>query len=533
MTSTTTSVAFLTPAPQYLLRCHQYHNNHPSSTLFQTVDNDDGSSFGTDELAKLRKKREEIMAKKKAQAELRTKPQSIPDVPPEQAITSDDVTGDESTPTSSSWSSTETPSDDLETLLPPTLPPRPSVMGRAARRRAQEERSSSSSSSSRKKKDDESGGPRPIDYLADYDDENELHIPNRIGFGTARWGDVNKGFVAEGRLKKKQVEEGKFLPGDLQVAYNTLLNNGISFIDTSESYGISSRPSSLSAEHMLGRFAEENLNNSPLLATKFANPYTNFLNHPRIRVGGNAVLNAASESCARLETSGVELYQIQSTFLYGGGAGALADGLARALDRGLANHVGLCHASPRKMKHFQRLMDRRGFSLSSNQFAFSLTHRRALKDGTLAACKDLGIVPIAHTPLDGGLASGKYTANNPSGGTMGRVRYDFKKVLEPLIPLHEAQLRVAGKVKERLKKEWQDEKDMRLRKSLRYGPGNDFNREVTPAQVAINYVVAKGAVPIPGIKNNKEAEELLGCLGWGLNEEEVAILDQAADLCKR
>ena len=59
------------------------------------------------------------------------------------------------------------------------------------------------------------------------------------------------------------------------------------------------------------------------------------------------------------------------------------------------------------------------------------------------------------------------------------------------------------------------------------------NRDITPMQVAINYIVAKGAVPIPVVKNNQDAEELLGCLGWGLNDEEVAILDSAADLCRR
>lgn len=56
---------------------------------------------------------------------------------------------------------------------------------------------------------------------------------------------------------------------------------------------------------------------------------------------------------------------------------------------------------------------------------------------------------------------------------------------------------------------------------------------MTTAQVAINYVVAKGAVPVPGINTAKEAEELLGCIGWGLTDEEVAILDNACDAAER
>lgn len=228
-----------------------------------------------------------------------------------------------------------------------------------------------------------------------------------------------------------------------------------------------------------------------------------------------------------METSSIELYQLQTTSLYAGGSGALADGLADAIDRGFCNHVGVCNMGIGGMKKLQRKMEERGQSISTNQFEFSLTNRKALKNGTIQACKDLGIIPIAHTPLDGGLASGKYTANNPSGGQIGGVQYSFKKVLEPLIPLHEAQIRVAGLVRTRLFQESQQKQF----KSFRLG--GDFNKEITPMQIAINYVVAKGAVPIPEINNNKEAKELLGCIGWGLTDEEVAILDDAADQSRR
>ena len=56
-----------------------------------------------------------------------------------------------------------------------------------------------------------------IDYQADFDDENELHISNRIGFGTAGWGDIKKGFKEGKKLKKKEIKAGRYLAGDLQV----------------------------------------------------------------------------------------------------------------------------------------------------------------------------------------------------------------------------------------------------------------------------------------------------------------------------
>lgn len=54
-----------------------------------------------------------------------------------------------------------------------------------------------------------------IDFLAN--DENELHIPNRMGFTTVAWGDVDAGFKEGKKLKKKEIKMGKFLAGDLQV----------------------------------------------------------------------------------------------------------------------------------------------------------------------------------------------------------------------------------------------------------------------------------------------------------------------------
>ena len=58
-----------------------------------------------------------------------------------------------------------------------------------------------------------------IDFQADYDDENDLHIPNRIGFSTKDWGETKAGFKAGNKLKKKEIKRGKFLAGDLQVRF--------------------------------------------------------------------------------------------------------------------------------------------------------------------------------------------------------------------------------------------------------------------------------------------------------------------------
>lgn len=144
------------------------------------------------------------------------------------------------------------------------------------------------------------------------------------------------------------------------------------------------------------------------------------------------------------------------------------------------------------------------------------------------ACKELGVIPLVRNPLDGGLASGKYTATNPSGGRAGgAAKYPFA-TLEKLQPLHSVQETVAERASTRVKRE---QRDLNDRYRARYGPAPKINTDISTTQVAINYVIAKGAVPICEVSDSKQADEILGCLGWRLTEEEVDMLDSAASLC--
>jgi diketogulonate reductase-like aldo/keto reductase len=49
-----------------------------------------------------------------------------------------------------------------------------------------------------------------------------------------------------------------------------------------------------------------------------------------------------------------------------------------------------------------------------------------------------------------------------------------------------------------------------------------------PSQVALNWVMAKGAIPIPGAKTRHQAEENAGALGWNIDDEDLARLDGMA-----
>jgi diketogulonate reductase-like aldo/keto reductase len=47
--------------------------------------------------------------------------------------------------------------------------------------------------------------------------------------------------------------------------------------------------------------------------------------------------------------------------------------------------------------------------------------------------------------------------------------------------------------------------------------------------VALNWVIAKGALPIPGAKNADQARENAGALGWRMSSDEMRHLELVAD----
>ncbi len=303
-----------------------------------------------------------------------------------------------------------------------------------------------------------SSEPTYVDYFSDHEDENEFHIPNRMGVSTRCWGDVSAGFVPTGKLKKQDLREGRFVPGDLQVAYNTLMNEGILLFETSPEYGSVMAGKKLSAEDILCRCLQEYQDSvsSPLLVGTYPNKMW--------QRGARGLTDSLSKSCDRIEVPGFEIFQIKSLgWLPSGG---LVKGMTEAIvDMGTVNYVGVKNVSPTRLRRMASKFESEGIQLSTNSFDFSLTNRKNEK--WIKYCKTLGVIPLVTDPLGGGLASGQYTASNPSGGVAGRTaKFPFGK-LEKLQPLHSVLETVAERVKTRVTRELRDLKE---RSRGRYGP---------------------------------------------------------------
>jgi aryl-alcohol dehydrogenase-like predicted oxidoreductase len=223
-----------------------------------------------------------------------------------------------------------------------------------------------------------------------------------------------------------------------------------------------------------------------VVATKFA-PYP-----MRLRKG--ALVQALRASLARLGLDRVDLYQVHFPFSVVP-VTVWANALADAVEAGLTRSVGVSNYSAAQMRQAHEVLSRRGIPLASNQVEYHLLHRKVERNGVLQCCRELGIALIAYSPLAKGLLTGKYTPENrPPGLRKFTFRRGRLRSIEPLIGL----MREVGQA----------------------------HGGRSPAQVALNWLISRGAVPIPGAKNAHQAWENAAATGWRLEAAEVAALEE-------
>lgn len=289
----------------------------------------------------------------------------------------------------------------------------------------------------------------------------------RLGIGTWAWGDRLFWGYGSG-----------YSEAEVRGAFETSLENGIQFFDTAEVYGQGK------SETLLGKFIRETQAKVKIASKYMPYPW---------RLTQKAFLRALVGSLARLGVDSIDLYQIHNP-LPPARIEAWMDGMAEAYQRGWIKAVGVSNFTERQMQVAYEALARQGIPLASNQVEYSLLNREVEFSGLLQRCKDLNVVLIAYSPLAMGALTGKYNRDNPMGGMRG-ARYG-RKLLQRSEPLLKEMLKI----------------------------GSDRGGR-SASQVALNWVMCKGALPIPGAKNARQAEQNAGALGWSLTDEEVARLD--------
>ncbi len=300
-----------------------------------------------------------------------------------------------------------------------------------------------------------------------------LHSPLdtfEIGAGTSAWGDTRA--WRYGRT---------YRDADLKAAFDSAFSSGVRLFDTAELYGFGR------AESLLGRFIAE-AGQPVSIATKFF-PYP-------WRVAASQLPAALRGSLARLGVTRVALYQIH--WPLGPRSPAYWMGpLASAAAEGLVTEVGVSNYSAPQMRRAFEQLAAHGVRLASNQVEYSLLRRDVEFNGVLDACRELNVKLIAYRPLASGLLSGKYTPDAPPPGVR-RLRYR-KTLLSNLEPL------------------------VRLLDDIGRANGNR-----TRNQVALNWLICQGALPIPGAISAAQASENAGATGWRLKPADVAALGEAS-----
>ncbi|KAL7466025.1 hypothetical protein ACHAXS_006316 [Conticribra weissflogii] len=303
---------------------------------------------------------------------------------------------------------------------------------------------------------------------------------------------------------------------EIYSAYRAIRDAGVTIFDTADSYGtleLNGR-----AETLLGKFErrylDEKNNNSSInnifsvgnffggdisersseknrqqVATKFA-PYP-------WRVTRGSLVQAAKESLKRLDQDKLCVAQLHwSTANYQPfQEGALWEGIADVYDAGLCEAVGVSNYGPMQLQKFSKRMEEREVPIAIAQVQYSLMTAR--NNEILESCNDVGCRLISYSPLCLGLLTGKYDMDNlPRPGNPRRQL--FRELLPGAKPLLGTLKAVAKEVNK------------------------------TPSQVAINWAICKGTVPIPGARNLKQAQENLGSVGWFLSKGAIEELDIAS-----
>mmetsp|Transcript_2695 Transcript_2695/g.3679 ORF Transcript_2695/g.3679 Transcript_2695/m.3679 type:complete len:411 (-) Transcript_2695:3959-5191(-) len=347
----------------------------------------------------------------------------------------------------------------------------------------------------------------------------KFEVPHRLGVSTVSWGDTDNGWAEN--VKKKIRTPEQFGVEDISAAYNILSQKGGIEVWEVAAGGPGGK--------LLGRCAEVNTQlPSPRVITRCA-PSISSQIFPgllgAVRPGAVSIKSAVENTLDDLGSAYLDLLLtgpasqrrgIGATLGIRLNAGALTS--QRGIDDvGIANIAG-----GGALYTAHRALEKKGLRCVAAAVDFNLVDATPLRDGTLQAAKDLDITLFARSPLCGGLGSGKYTVTNPTGGIYGmatpRWRY---RVLAKLAPLHETLARVASQVSAR-------RTDDQREAMQRAGRPADASTAitVTPTQVALHWLIAKGAVPLPAIKNQAHAQEILDCRDWFLTQDEVDLLDE-------
>jgi aryl-alcohol dehydrogenase-like predicted oxidoreductase len=263
------------------------------------------------------------------------------------------------------------------------------------------------------------------------------------------------------------------------------LEAGINWFDTAELYGFGRSERALSLA--LQRAGKKN--GEVIIATKWL---------PLLRTASNIAKTFPSRE-KHLAPFEINLFQVHLPYSLSS-VEAQMNAMADLMDAGKIKAVGVSNFSEKRMRHAQKALNARGYSLASNQVRYNLLDRRIENHGVLASAKELKISIIAYSPLAQGLLGGKYHRDPEAISKLPSMRRRaFRAKIEKSRQMVETLMDIARA----------------------YG--------VSASQVALNWLVnyhGDAVVVIPGATKIEQARQNCAALNFSLKQNEMDKIEQ-------
>lgn len=173
------------------------------------------------------------------------------------------------------------------------------------------------------------------------------------------------------------------------------------------------------------------------------------------------------------------------------------EAMAELVKEGKVKYIGLSEVGSETIRKAHAI-----HPLTAVQTEFSLFERQVEELGTLATLNELGIGLVAYSPLSRGFISGEIKSLNDM------AENDFRRYLP----------RFQGE---------QFQKNIDLLNEIEKIA---IEKEITSAQLALAWVIAKGHLPIPGTKRVKYVEQNIASTNVGLTAEDLNRLEEIIPL---
>jgi len=288
-------------------------------------------------------------------------------------------------------------------------------------------------------------------------------------------------------------EANMYGQADEQEAIATIhrsLELGGNFLDTADLYG------PLKNEQLIAKAIKGN-RSSYIIATKFGweiddnNKVTWAINGKR-----EYVKKSLERSLKNLNTDYIDLYYLhrldKNTPIE-----ETVEAMSELVKEGKVGYIGLSEVSSETVKRAHAV-----HPITAVQSEYSLFERTVEERGVLQTLNKLGIGFVAYSPLGRGFLSGQIRSIDDL------PENDFRRAIPRFQEAHFA-------------------KNLELVKAIEALAGE---KNVTPSQLALAWIISKGILPIPGTKRRKYLEQNIAATDIALSGADLANLESIVPL---